>query len=104
MYSVSMFRNGLDRDRFHNEIIDNFRNDTQEGFRLLADAINARVKPCLRIEFDIRDKENLIILLSHSGLVQRVFAGSIKHNDKSTDLIQIENLLIAFASGIGYDW
>ncbi len=103
MYNVSMFRNGLDRDRFHTEIIDNFSNDTQEGFRLLANAINARIKPCLRIEFDIRDKENLIILLSHSGLVQRLFAVSIKHNDMHTDLIQIENILTAFACGVGYD-
>ena len=26
------------------------------------------------------------------------------YNDIRTDLIQIENLLIAFASGIGYDY
>lgn len=103
MYLVSMFRNGLDRDRFHNEIIDNFGNDTQEGFNLLAKAINARIKPCLRIEFDIRNNENLTILLSHSGLVQRLFGVTIKHNDIHTDLIQIENLLTAFACGVGYD-
>ena len=104
MYNVSMFRNGLDRDRFHNEIIDNFCNDTQEGFNLLAKAINARIEPCLRIDFDFRDKVNLLILFSHSGLVQRLFCVSIKHNDMCTDLIQIENLLTAFASGIGYDY
>ena len=104
MYLVSMFRNGLDKDRFHNEIIDSFVDDTQEGFNLLAKAINARIKPCLRIEFDIRDNVNLLILLSHSGLVQRLFCVSIKHIDMYTDLIQIENLLIAFASGIGYDY
>lgn len=103
MYQVSMFKNGLNKDRFHEEIMDNFHDDTQEGFRLLANAINTRIKPCLRIEFDIRDKENLMILLSHSGLVQRLFAVSIKHNDMYTDLIQVENILTAFACGVGYD-
>lgn len=103
MYNVSMFKDGLNKDRFHEEIIDNFFDDSQEGFRLLAGAINTRVKPCLRIEFDFRDKENLYILLSHSGLVQRCCCIVIKHNDMHLDLIQIENLLTAFASGLGYD-
>ena len=104
MYRVSMFRNGLDQDRFHEEIIENFYDDTQEGFRLLAKAINTRIKPCIMIGFDIRDNHNLMILLTHSGLVQRLYAVSIKHNDMRTDLVQIENLLTAFACGVGYDY
>lgn len=103
VYNVSMFKNGLNKDRFHEEIINNFYPETQEGFRLLANAINAEIKPCLRIEFWFRDKENLLIYLSHSGLVQRLFTGSIKHKDMFTDLVQIENILTAFACGVGYN-
>lgn len=103
MHRESMFKDGLNKDRFREEIFERLYPETQEGFHLLESEINARIQPCLRIELTFWDKENLSILLSHSGLVQRLFAVSIKHNDMHTDFVQIENVLIAFACGVGYD-
>lgn len=99
---VSMFRNGLNIDRFRHEIMEQYP-DTKEGYRLLANAINSRIKPCLRIELDLRTKENLTILLSHSGLVQRLFYITLAKHDMHTDLVQIVNILAAFACGVGYN-
>lgn len=98
---VNLFGNNFDRFRFHDYVVSNCYAETQEGYNHLASIINQRIDSHFYVELILRD--DLTIVISHSGLLNRVCAVAVKHNDLISDISEIENILIAFASGIGYD-
>lgn len=98
---ISMFKSHLDRGDFYNELLSVSYEETQEGYNLLAENINQRIDSHLNVEIQLHNR--IEVILSHVGLVRRFCCVSIRRSNKVYEISQIVDLLIVFASGIGYD-
>lgn len=104
---VKLFKDDFDRTDFFDEISENFYSETQEGFNLLADDINELIDSRFRVSFEYqKESENLKIVVNYEhylGGTEACYRTCMQHNNMYTDLSQIENILTAFACGLGFD-
>lgn len=98
---ISMFKNNLERGSFCQELLNYFYAETQEGFNLLARQINERVDSRLNVELQLRDR--IEVILSYIDLDRRFCCVSVRRSNWILEISEIVNMLVAFASGIGYD-
>lgn len=104
---MKLFNDGMERSDFYREVSEGFYAETQEGFDFLASDIVQMIDSHFRVALAyLRESEKLKIYVSYVGclgFVERSYCTCIQHNDLYSDLSRIEDILTAFACGLGYD-
>lgn len=98
---ISMFENNLERGSFCLELLNYSYLETQEGYNLLACQINERIDPRLKVELQLGDR--IEVILSYIDLDRRFCCVSVRRSNWISEISEIVNLLVSFASGIGFD-
>lgn len=100
-----LFKN-LSCGDFYLEITNVFYAETQEGYNLLAEEINKRIDSRIDVNlFWLRDTKIVKLVINYSGSQSsaRMYSCCFRHNTMYSDIARIEDILTAFACGIGYD-
>lgn len=93
--------NGCSETGFIHEIMDKqFYPETQEGFEHLASEINARCNLLVQLRYFPEDNVLRIII---DGGVTRKYRTFIYNENVASSFSRIEDMLTAFACGLGYD-
>ena len=98
---ISLYKNNLERGSFCQELLSYSYPETQEGFNHLACEINERVDSRLNVELQLRDR--IEVILSYIDLDRRFCCVSVRRSNWILEISEIVNMLVAFASGLGYD-
>ena len=102
---MKFFKNDLNCETFTSEVSNGFYAETQEGFNLLADAINARIDSSFCVKLEYNQATNLLgIVLKYVGVITRSYYTCIKNNDSFDNVSRIEDILTAFACGLGFEF
>lgn len=101
---MKLFKGDLNKEDFYAKILKDFYPETQEGFNLLAKAINARINSQFCIQFKYNHQiENLMVVLGYVGYTTRFFCCGFMHENIRKSFNQIMNILTALACGLGFD-
>ena len=101
---MKLYKNELNCETFTSEVSNGFYAETQDGFNHLADEINARIDSSFRVEFNYNQATNLVgIVLKYVGVITRSYYTCIKSNGVYDNVSRIEDILTAFACGLGYE-
>ena len=101
-----LFKNNLSAGNFYLEVTKDFYRETQEGFDLLADEFNSRINPRFGVSILwIRDTRILKIVINYSGSDSsaRMYSCCFFHSTIYSDIARIEDILTAFACGLGFE-
>ncbi len=102
---MKFFKNDLNCETFTNEVSSGFYAETQEGFRLLADEINARIDSSFCVEFNYNHALELIgFVIKYVGVITRSYYTCFRNNNMYDNISRIEDILTAFACGLGYSF
>lgn len=101
---AEFFRKNLTRGVFFSEISSRSYAETQGGFSCLAEEINNRI--CFEFSVEIKYDRligNVMVTLNYIGNFTRIFCFAFLHNNFPSDISRIEDVLLAFACGLGYN-
>lgn len=102
---MDIFKNGLGSDTFCEELWNGFYAESQEGFDSLASAINTRIDCHFHVQFKyLRPAELIGVCIEFQNDINRRFFTCLKNNNMRDNISRIEDILTAFASGLGYDY
>lgn len=102
---MKFYRNDLNCETFTNEVSSGLYAETQEGFNLLANEINARIDSSFFVKLEYNQATNLLgIVLKYVGCITRSYYTCIKNNGLYDNVSRIEDILTAFACGLGFSF
>lgn len=104
---MNIYKEGVNSEKFVDKLANLSFSESQEGFNLLANEINAMINPnaifCIQLDYNQATKL-LGIILRYNGYNDRTFYSCIAHHDMFDDISRIEDMLTAFACGLGFEY
>lgn len=102
---MKFFKNDLNCETFTKEVSSGFYAETQEGFNHLASEINARIDSSFWVEFNYNHSLELIDLnIKYTGVITRSYYTCFVNNNMYDNISRIEDILTAFACGLGFSF
>lgn len=104
---MCIYREGVDSEKFVEKLTNMSFPENQEGFNLLAREINVLINPnaCFGVELNYNQATQLLGITIHSiGYDERTFYTCIARHDMYDDICRIEDIITAFACGLGFSY
>ena len=100
-----LFKN-LSAGDFYMEVTNYSYAETQEGFDQLCSEINSRINSCFNVNVSWLKSTSVVEVVINffgSRSSARIYKCFFRHSDIYLDIARIEDILTAFACGLGYE-